>query len=57
MLGVRRSGVTVALNLLEKAGLIRMNRGAIVIVDRPGLTRISNGAYGPPEAEFKRLFG
>ena len=57
MLGVRRSGVTVALNLLEQAGLIRTNRGSILIVDRQGLTRISNGAYGPPEAEFKRLFG
>jgi CRP-like cAMP-binding protein len=57
MLGVRRSGVTVALNLLEASGLIRTNRGAIAIVDRKGLERISKGAYGPPEAEFMRLFG
>jgi CRP-like cAMP-binding protein len=57
MLGVRRPGVTVAINLLEKAGLIRASRGAIVLVDRKGLERISNGAYGAPEAEFKRLFG
>ncbi|HEV8391242.1 MAG TPA: Crp/Fnr family transcriptional regulator [Dongiaceae bacterium] len=57
MLGVRRPGVTVALNLLERAGLIQASRGAIVIVDRAGLEQLSNGAYGAPEAEFNRLFG
>jgi CRP-like cAMP-binding protein len=56
MLGVRRPGVTVAINLLEKAGLIQANRGVIAIIDRKGLERISNGAYGVPEAEFNRLF-
>jgi len=57
MLGVRRSGVTVALKLLHSAGLIQAARGAIIILDRKGLEKISNGAYGPPEAEFNRLFG
>ncbi|HET6159023.1 MAG TPA: Crp/Fnr family transcriptional regulator [Dongiaceae bacterium] len=57
MLGVRRPGVTVALNLLEGAGVIRAARGIITIVDRKGLEKLSNGAYGVPEAEFKRLFG
>jgi CRP-like cAMP-binding protein len=57
MLGVRRPGVTVALDLLEKEGLIQAKRRAIAIVDRTGLRKISNGAYGAPEAEFKRLFG
>ena len=50
MLGVRRPGVTTALNLLHKAGLIEAARGAITILDRKGLEKISNGAYGPPEA-------
>ncbi len=57
MLGVRRPGVTVALNLLEQTGLIRTKRGVIVIIDREGLEEHSNGAYGASEAEFQRLFG
>ncbi len=57
MLGVRRPGVTIALNLLEKQGVIQTNRGITEIVDRVGLEENANGGYGPPEAEFKRLFG
>lgn len=57
MLGVRRPGVTIALNLLEARGYIRTNRGVISIVDRKGLEENANGAYGVPEAEFQRLFG
>jgi CRP-like cAMP-binding protein len=57
MLGVRRPGVTHALNLLERAGLVSANRGSITIIDREGLEESSNGAYGAPEAEFNRLFG
>ncbi len=57
MLGVRRPGVTVAINHLEKHGLIQANRGVISIIDREGLEETSNGAYGVPEAEFQRLFG
>jgi CRP-like cAMP-binding protein len=57
MLGVRRPGVTVALDMLEKEGLIQAKRRAVAIVDRTGLRKISNGAYGAAEAEFKRLFG
>jgi len=57
MLGVRRPGVTDGLNHLEDDGLILARRGVISIVDRQGLERRSNGAYGVPEAEFRRLFG
>jgi CRP-like cAMP-binding protein len=57
MLGVRRPGVTHALNLLERSGLIQTNRSRITITDREGLIENSNGAYGTPEAEFNRLFG
>ena len=57
MLGVRRPGVTVALDLLEKQGLIRAKRGAVAVLKRSGLRKISNGAYGAAEAEFQRLFG
>src|SRR4030095_1660525 len=41
MLGVRRPGVTVALNLLEKQGLIRRMRGGVAILNRTALRKIS----------------
>jgi CRP-like cAMP-binding protein len=57
MLGVRRAGVTVALDMLEKKSLVRVRRGGVTILDRRGLEKMTNGAYGVPEAEFKRLCG
>jgi Crp-like helix-turn-helix protein len=49
MLGVRRAGVTVALNMLEDRGLVRGERGTVVILDRDGLIAMTNGFYGTPE--------
>ncbi|MBE1710669.1 Crp/Fnr family transcriptional regulator [Mesorhizobium japonicum] len=57
MLGVRRPGVTVALQLLEGRALIRSRRGEIVIRDRAGLLELANGGYGQAEAEYARLIG
>jgi CRP-like cAMP-binding protein len=57
MLGVRRPGVTDAINDLEGKGLIRSSRGAIRIVDREGLIGVAAGGYGVPEAEYERLLG
>ena len=56
MLGVRRPGVTAALNGLTARGLISTSRGAITIIDRKGLEEQSNGSYGAPEAEYERVF-
>ena len=56
MLGTQRPGVTIALHHLEKVGLVRTERGAIIILDRQALEKSSNGAYGGPEAELRRLF-
>jgi DNA-binding GntR family transcriptional regulator len=53
MLGVQRSGVTIALGELENRQLIRSKRGQITIVDRPTLEKLTNGTYGLPEAEYK----
>jgi CRP-like cAMP-binding protein len=50
MLGVRRPGVTVALNSLQNDGVIEVKRGGILIVDRTGLEECSNGAYDGIEA-------
>lgn len=57
MLGVRRPTVTVALQMLEGAGLIRARRGRVVILNRAGLVAAAGGAYGPAEAEYERLIG
>ena len=45
MLGVRRAGVTVALNHLEQRALISLSRKQIVISDRRGLKAAANGTY------------
>jgi CRP-like cAMP-binding protein len=45
MLGVRRSGVTTALQALERKGFISRNRANIHILDRKGLEEQSNGTY------------
>lgn len=45
MLGVRRPGVTVAIQELERQGLISKRRGRIVILDRAALETLSNGTY------------
>ncbi|ARO33746.1 response regulator protein (plasmid) [Rhizobium sp. NXC14] len=57
MLGVRRSGVTSALPILEGEKLIRSVRGKVIVVDREGLVVKANGSYGIPEAEYERVMG
>ena len=47
MLGTHRPGVTLALQALEKAGLIATRRGRVTILDRKALQRSSNGTYVP----------
>ena len=49
MLGTHRPGVTLALQSLEKAGLIATRRGRVTILDRKALQRSSNGTYVPYE--------
>ena len=55
MLGVRRPGVTNAINALEKRGVIEARRGAIEIKQRSILEEAANGSYGAPEADYRRL--
>lgn len=55
MLGVQRSGVTLALQNLEGAGRIRGRRGRITVIDRDLLEALAGGSYGVPEAEYARL--
>lgn len=55
MLGVRRAGVTTALQVLEGARIVRASRGRIEILDRGRLLDAAGDSYGPPEAEYERL--
>jgi CRP-like cAMP-binding protein len=48
MLGVRRSGVTTALQELERKGLIEHRRSLVMVKDRAGLEESSNGSYTRP---------
>jgi CRP-like cAMP-binding protein len=57
MLGVQRTGVTLALHALEGAQAISMKRGLITIVDRAKLEDVAGESYGVPEAEYTRLIG
>ena len=57
MLGVHRPGVTVALHVLEGAGMIRAKRGLIAVRDRAKLRAAAGASYGPAEAEYERLIG
>jgi CRP-like cAMP-binding protein len=56
MLGVRRAGVTIALQRLESEGLVETARGSLTILDRRRLELRCDGLYGFPERELERLF-
>jgi CRP-like cAMP-binding protein len=49
MLDVQRPAVTVAVQALEREGVIKAGRRAITIVNRKGLIKFSKGAYVPPD--------
>jgi CRP-like cAMP-binding protein len=55
MLGIRRTGVTQALNHLQDDGMISAGRGRIDVLDRTALKRKANAFYGVAEAEYRRL--
>jgi CRP-like cAMP-binding protein len=57
MLGVQRTTVTLALQMLEGNRLIRARRGRIAVLDRVGLLAVASDSYGVPEAEYVRLIG
>jgi CRP-like cAMP-binding protein len=54
MLGVQRSGVSIALADLKSRGLISSKRRLILILNRSALEEFTTGSYGVAEAEYKR---
>ena len=57
MLGVRRSGVTNELHVIEGLRAIRSTRANVRILNRERLEEIAGGSYGVPEKEYERLIG
>lgn len=55
MIGSRRSGVTLALHVLEGAGMIRAERGKVTLLKREKLLELAGECYGLAEAEYRRL--
>ncbi len=55
MLGVRRESVTEAAGNLQRAGLIRYQRGHITVLDRAGLEARACECYAVVKKEFDRL--
>jgi CRP-like cAMP-binding protein len=57
MLGVQRTGVSLAAGALQRAGLIHYSRGVVTILNRRGLQQRACECYGLSKREFDRLLG
>lgn len=56
LLGMRRSGVTIAAGQLQDKGYIRYSRGHITVLDRTGLEAQACECYRTSNAHYDRLF-
>jgi hypothetical protein len=56
MLGVQRSGVSIAARILKKAELIDYSRGEVTILDRAGLEETACECYVSLKEQLDELF-
>ena len=57
MLGVQRPSVSLAMNALQKAGIVDYRRGHVTILDRKGLQACTCECYEISKCEFDRFLG
>jgi CRP-like cAMP-binding protein len=57
LLGVQRTTVNAVARVLQEQGLIAYRRGAIQVIDRPGLQRVSCDCYAAVEDHFHAVLG
>ena len=55
MLGVQRTGVSLAAGILQRAGLITYRRGKVTVLDEAGLKHRACECYAISKKEFDRL--
>jgi len=57
MLGTRRASVSIAMKMLQRAGLISYRRGVVTVLDRSGLEEAACECHGIVHRQFDFLFG
>lgn len=57
MLGVHRPAVTIAAGALQRAGLIKVLRGKVTVLDRAGLEAAACGCYAITTRSYERVHG
>jgi CRP-like cAMP-binding protein len=57
MLGVHRPSVSIAANILKKAGLIRYDYGRMYVLDSKGRAEGACECYGLMEKQIENVFG
>jgi CRP-like cAMP-binding protein len=55
MLGVRRVGITGAASAFQRLGLIKYNRGEIIVLDRSGLKEAACDCYASDQRDYGLL--
>jgi CRP-like cAMP-binding protein len=56
MLGVQRPGVSLAMEVLQKAGYVRYSHGTITIMERDGLEATACECYATLQHQLERLY-